>query len=83
MKTLSLKEFTKIVDIINKKHSLITGKAIKYLDSTFDFRTLSFFRINLRGFGKEKEFTVVNRIEEPKFNTLYEEIIDWLDSVEN
>ena len=71
-----------IMEEVDKNHLLITGRNIKYMDATFDFRTLTYFRVLFRPFGKPKEFTVVNRIDKDgnmETGTLFQEIMNWLE----
>jgi hypothetical protein len=70
-------QFKEILNEIGKNHCLIKGRAVKYVDSSFDFRTRTFWRIEIRPFGTPKEFTVVNRPDDTGF--LFDEIMDWLD----
>lgn len=68
---LSPKQFIKLLSEIEKGHCLIEGRCVKYVDSSFDFRTKTFWRIVVRPFGAEKEFI------EPSF----EQIMNWLKEV--
>jgi len=81
VKALNLKEFKELLAIIEKDHWLVTGRCVKYVDSSFDFRTKEFWRIVIRPFGTEKVFTTTNRFGEdaPKHDTLFEEIKEWLN----
>lgn len=82
--SLTTAQFKEVLQEVNKNHSLIKGRAIKYLDSSFDFRTLSFWRIEFRGFAGNKVFTVTNRGEMvdgeylADIGNLYDEIMQWL-----
>ena len=80
---LTSKEFKKIMNRIYKKHWLVKGRYVKYVDTSFDFRTLEFWRVVIRPFGQRKEFNTSNRFDNPKHDNLYDEIIEWLEEVEN
>lgn len=60
------------------------GKSIKYVDTVFDSRSMTYFRVVFRGFGDiRKTFTTQNRLHdgaEDKCVSLYDEIMDWLDN---
>ena len=85
IKALSLSQFTDILEEIEKNHCLITGRGVKYVDSSFDFRTNSIWQVVMRPFGQEKVFTVANRIKKVKgeyvdeVGSLYDEIMTWLN----
>lgn len=76
---LTMSEFTKVMDKIEDRHWLVNGRCVKYVDTSFDFRTKTFWRVLIRPFGKKKEFTVANN-HNPGF--LFFEIMDWLEEVE-
>lgn len=75
-------EFKRIMNRINKKHWLVSGRGVKYVDTSFDFRTHEFWRVVIRPFGERKEFSTSNRFDNPKRDNLYDEIVDWLAEVE-
>lgn len=74
---VTLSQFKEIMNEIEKYHSLVKGRAVKYVESSFDFRFMTFWRIVIRPFGAIKEFTTVNRPDDDGF--LFDEIMDWLD----
>ena len=74
---VTLLQFKQILNEIEKHHSLVTGRCVKYVDSSFDFRTMTFWRVVIRPFGATQEFTTVNRPDVEGF--LFDEIMDWLD----
>lgn len=81
---LSGKEFGKILEIIKKDHKLIDGLCVKYVDSSFDFRTMTFWRIVLRPFGIPIEFSTANRAigdtqTKKDYDSLYEEVTEFLN----
>lgn len=78
MKALSHAEMRKIMKYIQKKHCLVTGRCVKYLDMSYDYRTNEIWRVVIRPFGEGKEFSVTNRFDNPKEDSLYEEIMNWL-----
>ena len=79
---LSLKNFAKILKQIEEKHWLVNGRMIKYVDSSFDMRTKSFWRIKLRAMtGLEEVFSNTNRPEEER-GDLFHEIMQWLEDGE-
>jgi hypothetical protein len=80
MKGLTLKEFAKILKEINKNHSLVTGRCIKYVDISFDFRTLVIWRVLIRPFGSSQEFTLAQRAQDD--GSLLNEIMCWLKNGE-
>ena len=53
---MTRKQFIALLAEIEKNHWLINGKCVKYVDSSFDFRTKTFWRVVIRPFGKEKVF---------------------------
>jgi len=72
----------KIMIRIREKHWLVSGRNVKYIDTSFDFRTDTFWRILVRPYGKDKLFTTTNRFDNPKHDNLYDEIIEWLKEAE-
>lgn len=82
-KSLSLKEYAELIKYINENHefgSLKDGsKHIKYIDTTFDTRTSTIYRVALRGFEVEKEFTTVNGGMDG-YNSLKEGVMDYLEN---
>ena len=76
-------EFNKIRARISAGHWLVKGRCVKYIDTSFDFRTYEFWRVVIRPFGQRKEFNTTNRFDNPKRDTLFDEIMDWLREVEN
>ena len=74
---LTYEEFGKVLKEIEKNHWLVNGRCVKYVDSSFDFRTKTFWRIEIRPFGNSKTFTTANRSDESV--DLLEEIMTWLD----
>ena len=82
-KSLSLKEYAELIKYINENHkfgSLNKGsKHVKYINTSFDTRTSTIYRVVLRGFGKEKEFTTVNGGMDG-YNSLKEGIMNYLNN---
>lgn len=82
-KNLSLKEYVELIKYINENHKFGSlkedSKHIKYIDTSFDTRTSTIYRVVLRGFGKEKEFTTVNGGMDD-YSSLKEGIIDYLEN---
>ena len=80
MKALNMAQFNKILNEIDAHHCLVKGRCVKYVDSSFDFRTNSIWRVVIRPFGEPRVFTVTNRFgdDAPKHDSLFEEIMDWL-----
>lgn len=76
-------EFEAIMNRIDEKHWLIKGRNVKYVDTSFDFRTHTFWRVVIRPFGKQKVFTTTNRFDNPKHDNLYDEIVEWLEEAES
>lgn len=82
-KSLSLKEYAELIKYINENHKFGSlkeySKHIKYINTSFDTRTSTIYRVVLRGFGKEKEFTTVNGGMDG-YNSLKEGIIEYLNN---
>lgn len=79
MKALSMIEFITISATL-RKH-LLEGRRVKYVDIVLDNRSGEIFTVTFRHWLKEETvFSVVNRGDNPKFVSLYDEIMDWLDS---
>jgi hypothetical protein len=79
-KYMTVNEYIELLKYIHKNHNfaLCQGKAIKYVDCTFDNRFGQIFSIRFRGFGnKEIVFSIVN---ENRDNNLKEWIYEWLES---
>lgn len=72
---MSFEEYIELVNYIHKNHSLqsLKGKLIKYISSTYDFRTGKIYKISLDG----KDFAKVN---ENRHRNLKKWIIDYLNS---
>jgi hypothetical protein len=80
VKALSHKEVNNIMTEIRKRHSLVTGRGIKYVDMSYDFRTNEVWRFVIPSFFSEpKEFTVTNRVDNGKHDNLYDEIMEYLN----
>lgn len=82
-KSLTLKEYADLIEYINKNHKFGStkkgSKHIKYVETTFDTRTSTIYRVVLRGFGKEEEFTTVNGGMD-NYNSLKEGIMEYLEN---
>lgn len=78
MKAMSLNEFLVLTDIL--KHHLLNKKRIKYIEMQYDNRDGSVYCVTFKHwFCDDTVFTCVNR-GDAKFDSLYEEITNWLDS---
>lgn len=78
---LTLAQFKSILKEVYDKHMLVVGRGIKYVDISFDFRQMKFWRVVMRPFGTPKEFSCANRFEPKQYESLYEEIMEWLGEV--
>lgn len=78
-----MKEYVKLIKYINENHKFGSlkedSKHIKYIDTSFDIRTSTIYRVVLRGFEVEKEFTTVNGGMDD-YSSLKEGIIDYLNN---
>ena len=82
-KSLTLREYAELIKYINENHkfgSLKKGsKHIKYMETIFDTRTSTIYRVVLRGFEGEKEFTTVNGGMDD-YSSLKEGIMEYLNN---
>jgi hypothetical protein len=79
MTGLTHEELTKVMRCIQIEHRLIEGRNIKYVDLSFDFRTMTYWRVKMRPFGQEKVFTTVREtLDEERPGKMYDYIMDWL-----
>ena len=77
--SLTIDEFKGILKYIDEYHSLVKGRRIKYVDSSFDLRTNEVWRVVIRPFGpNEKIFTHTNATDESRRIPLKEQIMEWL-----
>jgi len=78
-KSLTMQEFRDILNYINEHHKLVMGRCVKYVDSSFDFRTGEVWRVEIRGFFRPSVvFTHTNATEESRAIPLKDQIMTWL-----
>ena len=82
MNGITFKQFRDVMNRIYNKHHLIYGRSVKYVNTSYDFRTMTFWKVNIRTFYGEKIFSTTEKQEAPPAQSIYEEIIKWLSEAE-
>ncbi len=78
-------QFKEIMSKVQKDHRLIIGHCVKYVNTSFDFRDNTFWRLEFKCFFDTKVFTSSNRGHfvdeeyEEESGSLFNEIVAWLD----
>lgn len=84
---LSIEQFVELNKYIQENHSPFSKnelgyRRVKYVDFTIDYRTNDIFSIHIRGWGRDKLFTITNeQRDNPK--SLGQRVVDYLQGKED
>lgn len=80
--TLTLEQYTDILQRIKERHSFMNGRSAKYIDSTIDTRDWSCFNITLRDGGRKIHFTQhITLIHTDEDKITFEHLLPMYDTI--